>query len=106
MNRLCAIDELPDHGARAFSLPEGGDVLVLVTPAGPRGFRNVCPHQGRALDFAPGEFLFSASGLLVCPHHGASFDPLDGRCTDGPCRGASLTSVPLVSRDGALFIVP
>ena len=103
MSRLCALDELPIQGACSFTVDDRS-ILVLVTPAGPRGFLNVCPHQGRALDFAPGEFLFSSSGLLVCPHHGASFDPLNGECTDGPCRGASLTPARLAERDGALWL--
>lgn len=103
MSRLCAIDELPAQGALAFDAA-GKQLLVLLTPAGARGFLNVCPHQGRSLDFAPGEFLFTPSGLLVCPHHGACFDPLNGACTDGPCQGDALTAVRLVERDGALWL--
>ena len=103
MNRLCTLDELPEQGALAFSV-NGRDLVVLLTPAGARGYLNVCPHQGRSLDFAPGEFLFTPSGLLVCPHHGACFDPLDGACTHGPCQGAALTAVHMVERDGALWV--
>lgn len=103
MSRLCALDALPEQGALGFTVG-GRAIVVLVTPAGPQGFLNVCPHQGRSLDFAPGEFLFTASGLLVCPHHGACFDPLTGACTDGPCKGGALTPVALAMRDGALWL--
>ena len=39
-----------------------------------RAWRNVCPHAGRRLDWAPGKFLKSKEGHLVCAAHGASFE--------------------------------
>ena len=53
---------------------------------------NICPHAGRRLDYAPGQFLLD-QGRLVCAAHGASFELEQGVCVAGPCRGASL--VPL-----------
>lgn len=104
MKRICDLGELPRAGGRAFAV-DGADVAVLCTPDGVRAFRNVCPHQGRSMDFAPGELLFTPAGLLMCPHHGACFDPATGACTEGPCRGAALTSLETVRRDGALWLV-
>jgi nitrite reductase/ring-hydroxylating ferredoxin subunit len=63
-----------------------------------KAFLNICPHAGRRLDWAPGQFLIDR-GLLVCAVHGASFDPLSGECVAGPCRGASLRAVPTEIRD-------
>jgi nitrite reductase/ring-hydroxylating ferredoxin subunit len=103
MRRLCPVDSVPEHGAREFAVEEG-DVLVIRTPAGVHAYRNVCPHQGRAMNFAPGEFLFTPDGLLVCPHHGARFDPLTGVCTDGPCKGASLSSLSVRVDDGVVWL--
>ena len=31
-----------------------------------RAWLNICPHAGRRLDYAPGQFLKSKDGLLVC----------------------------------------
>ncbi len=53
---------------------------------------NICPHQGRRLDYAPGHFLRDGD-LLICAVHGACFSLTDGECVAGPCRGARLTSV-------------
>jgi nitrite reductase/ring-hydroxylating ferredoxin subunit len=58
-----------------------------------RAWLNVCPHAGRRLDWAPGKFLRSKEGLLVCAVHGASFELIQGECVAGPCRGDRLREV-------------
>lgn len=52
-------------------------------------YLNQCPHQGRRLDYAPGQFLYQ-NHVLVCAAHGASFEMMSGTCQQGPCRGESL----------------
>lgn len=56
-------------------------------------YRNICPHAGRRLDYAPGRFLIDGENL-VCAAHGASFRLSDGLCVSGPCRGQSLSPWP------------
>lgn len=65
---------------------------------------NVCPHAGRRLDWAPGKFLVSKEGHLVCAAHGASFETLEGVCVAGPCRGERLRRVAVEVVDGQLRI--
>lgn len=92
-------------------IPEGGALEVLLNPAERdssvivlrRGgqvyaYRNLCPHAGRFLNWAPGRFLFD-QGRLVCAAHGATFEVADGLCVDGPCRGSSLVPVPVTAID-------
>ena len=69
-----------------------------------RAWLNVCPHAGRRLDWAPGQFLLSKDGLLVCAVHGASFETAGGTCVAGPCRGESLRVVAVEVRDGAVWL--
>ena len=71
-----------------------------------RAWLNVCPHAGRRLDWAPGKFLKSKEGHLVCAAHGASFELLNGDCIAGPCRGDSLRSVAVEVRDGQVWLAP
>jgi nitrite reductase/ring-hydroxylating ferredoxin subunit len=71
-----------------------------------RAWLNVCPHAGRRLDWAPGEFLRSKDGLLVCAVHGASFDLASGECVAGPCRGERLREVAVHCVDGELRLGP
>ncbi|AKC86187.1 Rieske (2Fe-2S) protein [Pseudoxanthomonas suwonensis] len=69
-----------------------------------RAWLNVCPHAGRRLDWAPGQFLKSRDGLLVCAAHGASFELEGGQCVAGPCRGDMLRSVAVEVRDGQVWL--
>lgn len=65
-----------------------------------RAWRNICPHAGRRLDWAPGQFLRAKDGSLVCAAHGASFELEAGRCIAGPCRGDRLRAVAVHCVDG------
>ncbi|AKK68620.1 Rieske (2Fe-2S) protein [Xanthomonas translucens] len=71
---------------------------------GVRAWLNVCPHAGRRLDWAPGQFLKSREGHLVCAAHGATFELQQGSCVSGPCRGQSLLAVPVAVRDGQVVL--
>jgi len=65
---------------------------------------NVCPHAGRRLDWAPGKFLRSREGHLVCAAHGAAFELQDGRCVAGPCRGQALRTVDVQVSEGQVVL--
>ena len=69
-----------------------------------RAWLNVCPHAGRRLDWAPGQFLKSREGELVCAVHGATFELDGGLCVAGPCRGEALRAVPVEVRDGQVWL--
>nr|MDQ3057386.1 Rieske (2Fe-2S) protein [Pseudomonadota bacterium] len=90
---IIAFDALEDGGFTEIEAVLDGDAesLILYRDGDSvRAWLNVCPHAGRRLDWAPGRFLKSKEGLLVCAAHGASFELLHGECVAGPCRGASL----------------
>ncbi|MBO9873932.1 MULTISPECIES: Rieske (2Fe-2S) protein [Xanthomonas] len=70
-----------------------------------RAWLNVCPHAGRRLDWAPGQFLKSREGHVVCAAHGAAFELQGGLCVSGPCRGQSLHAVPVEVRAGQVVLV-
>ncbi|MEO6226294.1 MAG: Rieske 2Fe-2S domain-containing protein [Thermomonas sp.] len=100
---------LQADGLAADSLHEveamvDGDAESLIVHCDARGgvraWLNVCPHAGRRLDWAPGEFLRSKDGLLVCAVHGASFELASGECVAGPCRGEHLREVAVHCVDG------
>lgn len=85
-----------DGGAESLILHRDGDAVSA--------WLNVCPHAGRHLDWAPGRFLTSKEGLLICAVHGASFELARGECVAGPCRGASLRAVAVEVRDGEVVL--
>src|SRR5262245_59411592 len=93
-------------------LAERGDgVRFVVDPAAPeqKGFVvryagracayvNRCPHMGTELDWEPGRFFDMAGLYLICSTHGAIFEPGNGACVAGPCRGASLQPLEIRER--------
>lgn len=104
---LLALDHISEGGFAEIEVVLDGDAesLILFREGDAvRGWLNICPHAGRRLDWAPGEFLRSKDGLLVCAAHGASFELGGGECVAGPCRGEALRAVPVVVRDGAVFL--
>ena len=104
---LMALDRLVDGGFAEVEVILDGDaesLLLYRHGDDVRAWLNICPHAGRRLDWAPGQFLKSRDGLLVCAAHGASFELDGGRCVAGPCRGDALRAVPVTVRDGAVWL--
>lgn len=104
---LVRIEQIDDGGFAEVEASLDGDAESLILyrdGADVRAWLNVCPHAGRRLDWAPGKFLKSRDGLLVCAAHGASFELQQGECMAGPCRGDRLREVRLQLRDGAVFL--
>ena len=100
---IAALADLPDGALaeREIRIGDERESLILHRAGDSvRAWLNVCPHAGRRLDWAPGEFLRTKQGELVCAVHGATFELGAGRCVAGPCLGAHLRAVPLVVRDG------
>ena len=100
--RLCYLADIPDQGVLALDSVwalAGADVLLVRTNDHVAAFHNTCPHAGRRLDWAPGEFLLQ-DGVLTCAAHGASFAALTGAC-----RGESLQAIAVDVRDGAVWLV-
>lgn len=104
---LLALDDLPDGGLLEVEAEIDGvaESLILHRKGDSvHAWLNICPHAGRRLDWAPGKFLMSKDGLLVCAAHGASFELGAGACVAGPCRGDSLRAVAIVVADGVVHV--
>jgi nitrite reductase/ring-hydroxylating ferredoxin subunit len=104
---LALLDEIADGGFAEVEATLDGDAesLILYRDGdGVRAWLNVCPHAGRRLDWAPGKFLKSKDGLLVCAVHGASFELSEGHCVAGPCRGDRLRAVAIEVRGASVFL--
>ena len=94
---LATLEQLAPGGLAEVEASVDGDAESLILhrdAAGDvRAWLNVCPHAGRRLDWAPGQFLVGKDGMLVCAVHGASFELAGGSCVGGPCRGDRLRPV-------------
>lgn len=104
---VIALDAIEDGGfAEVEAMLNGGAESLILHRDGQqvRAWLNVCPHAGRRLDWAPGKFLKSREGHLVCAAHGASFELVNGDCVAGPCRGDALRVVAVEVRDGQVVL--
>ena len=93
---LIAFDAIEDGGLAEVEGTVDGDAESLILHRDGervRAWFNVCPHAGRRLDYAPGKFLRTKRGELMCAVHGATFELPEGLCVAGPCRGECLRAV-------------
>ncbi len=105
--RLSALNDIADGAFAEVEATIGDDAESLIlyrSGEEVRAWLNVCPHAGRRLDWAPGQFLKSKDGHLVCAAHGASFELVAGACVAGPCRGDTLHAVAVQVRDGEVWL--
>ncbi|HSH40650.1 MAG TPA: Rieske 2Fe-2S domain-containing protein [Arenicellales bacterium] len=68
-------------------------------------YLNRCAHMSLELDFVPGRFFDTSGRFLICATHGALYDPIDGRCAGGPCRGRGLQPLRVAEREGRIELV-
>ena len=98
---LCGVGDIPDGGAIGVRVPSstgGFDLILLRLGERVFAYHNECPHAGRNLDYAPGQFLVK-DARIVCAVHGATFAVDSGACLGGPCR-SGLVSMPIDVVDG------
>ncbi len=90
--------DLPEWGERAsgFAVRYNGAVY---------GYLNRCAHVPVELDWQEGDFFDISCQYLLCATHGAHYAPDSGRCLMGPCAGASLQALPVVERDGKVYLI-
>ena len=90
--------EVEHHGRRepAFAVRFEGEA---------RAFLNQCGHLPQELDWQEGEFFDHSRLYLVCATHGALYHPGSGACVGGRCAGRGLVTVPVVERDGHVYVM-
>ncbi|HLS04953.1 MAG TPA: Rieske 2Fe-2S domain-containing protein [Wenzhouxiangella sp.] len=105
---LCSAEDLAEGQYCELQVNHNNEPVWLIATrhnGQPRVWLNICPHQGRQLNFAPNRFLTDKENRLVCVHHGAVFEPAEGVCISGPCRNAELRSVEIHETDGRVMAV-
>jgi len=79
--KIGSVADLKSQGSLPFQDPATGDPGVVVQASGNRivAFDAVCTHAGCTVSYDPGQ------KLIVCPCHGAAFDPSNNAAVvDGP----------------------
>lgn len=73
-NEIALVKDVPVNSSASFTIPANGDpgVLVHLESGSFVAFDAACTHQGCPVQFDP------SSKFLLCPCHGAAFDPAQG----------------------------
>jgi len=88
---IATLDQIKPRHALSFQDPATGDPAILVRLANDHlvAYDAVCTHAGCTVGYD------SASGLLLCPCHGAVFDPAQAGAVLGGPTDTPLASLPL-----------
>jgi thiosulfate dehydrogenase [quinone] large subunit len=86
---ITKLDGMPIGGALAFDDPASGDPAVLLRPSSDtvEAFSRICTHAGCSVQWD------QANRLLICPCHGAEFDPARGA---EPVAGPAYSPLPRI----------
>lgn len=104
MQRLCALDDIPDGDAIGVTTAEG-EVVLVRQHREVFAYRNHCPHLGIELNFQPDVFLDLDGRYIQCANHGALFQIEDGLCVYGPCQGQALQPLPIQLHEGVIYLL-
>lgn len=107
---ICASNDLEEggKGVRFETEVEGETVPAFVVRFNGRvcAYINRCAHVPIEMDWMEGEFFDDAGLYLICSTHGAIYEPDTGHCLGGPCAGSRLTPLPVVEKDGQVYMAP
>jgi Rieske Fe-S protein len=70
--RIVRVAKFPIGSNQKFVAANGAPAFLFRTKTGVFAYSAICTHQGCTVDY------FKAGKKLVCPCHGASFDPFNG----------------------------
>ena len=106
---ICASSDLKNSGDGVrFDLPSiGVRVTGFVTRYNDEihGYINRCAHVPVELDWEPGKFFDLTGSYLLCSTHGAHYEPMNGFCVMGPCKGKQLHRLPMIEFDGHIYLI-
>src|SRR5512139_3062973 len=106
---ICAASELVEQGRGVrFEVTRNDQpqpAFVVRHGGQPRAFLNQCGHVPVELDWQEGEFFDDSRLYLICSTHGALYHPASGACVGGRCGGRGLVTVPVVERDGHVYLM-
>ena len=77
--KVVKLSSVPVGGNYPFALASGEQAILFRTKKGVFAYSKTCTHQGCTVDYSPSD------KKLICPCHGANFDPFNGaKVTIGP----------------------
>ncbi|MEA2625815.1 MAG: hypothetical protein QOD06_1860 [Candidatus Binatota bacterium] len=103
---IAAVGELAPGKSKKFMLDVGGrevECFLVNWRGGYHAYVNRCRHIAMSLDWVENRFFDLDREFLLCPTHGALYQPDSGFCVYGPPAGKRLIAVPLAIREGEIY---
>lgn len=104
--KLATVDELRQRKTLKFTYKDEGierEGFLAYFAGEVVCYQNVCRHIPITLDYGDAQFFNAAGTHFVCQTHGATYEPLTGRCVAGPCTGAFLKPLPVGVTGGEIW---
>ena len=99
---LCRLSDLDATGAKEIIRTEGSiraAIFVIRYKGRVYAYVNSCPHVRLPLNWNDDVFFDAGGQYILCGNHAARFEAATGLCLRGPCKGQSLTPVPVAIED-------
>ncbi|MGZ8939819.1 MAG: Rieske (2Fe-2S) protein [Limisphaerales bacterium] len=107
MRRLISLSDLQEKRSFKFTYRQEGiprEGFVAVFQGQVVAYENVCRHVPITLDYGDGRFFNPDQTHFICQTHGATYEPLTGKCIAGPCVGAFLKHLTVEIVQGDLWL--
>jgi nitrite reductase/ring-hydroxylating ferredoxin subunit len=107
--RVARVGEIAPGRSKKFVLRAGRfdvECFVVNWKGALHAYVNRCRHVTMSLDWVENRFFDETGDLLLCPTHGACYQPDTGECVFGPPVGKRLVRVPLEVRGEEVWAVP
>ena len=105
--KICDLASLSELSCKQFTVKSDlseRDAFLIYFQGQCYAYENSCPHTGVNLNWQEEQF-FSVDGLyLQCSLHGALFQPANGACIYGPCKGQNLKRLGILIENNAVFV--
>ena len=86
---IATLAELPIGATKNFTAADGSAAVLFRSKAGVFAYSRICTHQGCTVNYDAG------SNTLLCPCHGAAFDPTkDAAVVSGPAPAPACLPIP------------
>ena len=93
---IATLSGLPIGATKNFAAADGSPAVLFRTKAGVFAYSRICTHQGCTVNYD------ANSNTLLCPCHGAAFDPTkDGAVVGGPAP-APLTKIKVAIKGNSI----
>jgi nitrite reductase/ring-hydroxylating ferredoxin subunit len=104
---LCKTTDIKESDCKSFEVKikhKTQSIFVVHKNGEFFAYYNRCPHTGASLDWQEHQFLDMDKALIQCATHDALFIIDSGECISGPCVGDFLQALPLLIKDGAIYL--